>query len=403
MGLFNRLFNRPLTKDRFARMVMDAVRQKGEPAKIGYDPVEFSLKIEGEKGKRLFLSNAYYEYCTVPRKVRPGILQKYIRNWFVTEKELPEEFADIKPDLMPIVRSRSYYELNLLRARLEQGKTPNWAHHILNDYLVVGLVYDMHEALRTIHEDDLDKWGVTVYEALEIAKDNLSQLPQQVIGPAEGTGVYLSAMGDSYDSSRLLLLDLVRQFKVKGDPIAMVPNRNVLIVTGSEDVEGLKGMLALAKEPLQQPYAIGGIALTLDGDDWNVWLPNPAHPLYKEFRLMQIQAYGQDYNEQKETLDKLHEKQREAVFVATYSAMKKKDNGELTSYCVWSKGVPTLLPKTDLIGFTQKDAKSRVAAWDRVVETVGNLMEPLGMYPPRWKVTDFPTDEQLATMSTVVE
>jgi hypothetical protein len=266
----------------------------------------------------------------------------------------------------------------------------------LNDYLVVGLVYDMREAIRTIHQDDLDKWGVTFYEALEIARDNLSQLPQQVIGPAEGEGVYLSAMGDSYDSSRLLLLDLIRQFKVKGDPVAMVPNRNALIVTGSEDVEGLKGMLALAKEPLQQPYSIGGIVMRLEGDDWATWLPDPAHPLYKEFRLMQIQTHGQEYNEQTEILNKLHEIKGEDIFVASYSALENKETGKLSSYCVWGKNILTLLPKTDAVAFIQENAEPIIAEWDRVVETVGNLMKPLDMYPPRWKVSEFPTEEQLA-------
>ncbi len=395
MGLLKKLFGPP-SKDTFAKMVMASVRQKGETGKIVYDPVEFRLVVEGENGTRLFLSNAYYEYCTVPRKERPEILQKYIRNWFVTHKEMPEDFADIKPDIMPIVRSRAYYELNHQRAILDGGKTPNWAYQILNDYLVIGLVYDMREAIRTIHHDDLDNWGVTFYEALEIARDNLSQLPQQVIGPAEGEGVYLSAMGDSYDSSRLLLLDLIRQFKVKGDPIAMVPNRNALIVAGSEDVKGLKGMLALAKEPLQQPYAIGGIVMRLDGDDWATWLPDPSNPLYREFRLLQIQTYGQEYNEQMEILNKLHEIKGEDIFVASYSAMEHKETGKLSSCCVWSKNVLTLLPRTDAVAFIQENAKPIIAEWDRVIETVGNLMEPLDMYPPRWKVSEYPTDEQLA-------
>lgn len=395
MGILNKLFGPP-SKDKFAKMVMTSVRQKGEMGKVVYDPNEFRLVVDGEKGTRLFLSNAYYEYCTAPRKERPEILQKYVRNWFVGQKEMPEDFADIKPDLMPIVRSRSYYELNRQRVALDGSKTPDWAYQILNDYLVIGLVYDMREAIRTIHQDDLDKWGVTFYEALEIARDNLSQLPQQVIGPADGEGVYLSAMGDSYDSSRLLLLDLIRQFKVKGDPIAMVPNRNALIVAGSEDVEGLKGMLALAKDAMQKPYTIGGIAMRLDGEDWVTWLPDPSHPLYKDFRLLQIQTYGQEYDEQMELLNKLHEKKGEDIFVASYSAMENKENGNLLSCCVWSKNVLTLLPKTDLVAFIQEGAKPRIAEWDRVVETVGNLMEPLDMYPPRWRVSEYPTDEQLA-------
>ena len=59
--------------------------------------------------------------------------------------------------------------------------------------------------------------------------------------------------GDCYDASRLLLLDTIRQFRVKGDYIAMVPNRDTLIVTGAEDADGLKAMVGLAKDAVQKP------------------------------------------------------------------------------------------------------------------------------------------------------
>ena len=37
--------------------------------------------------------------------------------------------------------------------------------------------------------------------------------------------------------------------------------------------------------------------------------------------------------------------------------------------------------------------------WDRVVEVVGELMtEVAGLYPPRFRVATFPTDEQLGQL-----
>src|SRR5436853_346163 len=50
-----------------------------------------------------------------------------------------------------------------------------------------------------------------------------------------GEGVYISATGDNYDASRLMMLDLVRKMPVRGDYIAMVPNRDTLVITGSDD------------------------------------------------------------------------------------------------------------------------------------------------------------------------
>ena len=163
---------------------------------------------------------------------------------------------------------------------------------------------------------------MTFYEALEAARENIRQLRPRIVGPQDGEGVYVFTTNDGYDSSRLIILDLIRQFQVKGDYIAMVPGREMLIVTGSEDTSGLEAMVALTKKAFEQPRIVSGVALRLAGDDWESWLPDAAHPLYDEFRGLRIDSFGHDYAEQKELLDELHEKTGEDLFVASYSVMQ---------------------------------------------------------------------------------
>lgn len=38
------------------------------------------------------------------------------------------------------------------------------------------------------------------------------------------------------------------------------------------------------------------------------------------------------------------------------------------------------------------------AGWDRVLRVVGALMEPQGLYPERYRVRSFPSDEQLTDL-----
>ena len=40
--------------------------------------------------------------------------------------------------------------------------------------------------------------------------------------------------------------------------------------------------------------------------------------------------------------------------------------------------------------------------WDRAVEIVGHLMKPMGFYPERFHVAEYPTDEQLRAMGAEV-
>ncbi len=53
----------PLTKDNFAKLVIDRIRQAGEKGNAVYETEEFRLRGEGERGAIIFLANAYREYC----------------------------------------------------------------------------------------------------------------------------------------------------------------------------------------------------------------------------------------------------------------------------------------------------------------------------------------------------
>ena len=92
--------------------------------------------------------------------------------------------------------------------------------------------------------------------------------------------------------------------------------------------------------------------------------------------------------------------------MATYSAVEHEDGG-YSSYCVWSDDVETLLAETNMVLFFRGDDTpdgGDIAAggdWDHVRQIVGDLMEPLDMYPVRYRVVGFPTDEQLAVIGQV--
>jgi hypothetical protein len=59
----------------------------------------------------------------------------------------------------------------------------------------------------------------------------------------------------------------------------------------------------------------------------------------------------------------------------------------------------TLLPQAHRVGFYDPDAEASVMAeWDRVRAVVGDLMQPTDYWPPRFRVREFPTAEQLQAM-----
>ena len=399
MNMLDRLFGAP-SRERFARLVMAGIRRAGDDRKIHFDREQFRLRPEGHDVSVMNLSNVYAEFCAADKSLRPKLLANVVRNWFADRRSLPDVFEDVHPDLLPTVRSRAYFEFALLQLKLEGGAAVDYPQQILAEHLAIGLVYDLPDSMRTIIGQDLENWGVTFYEALEAACANLRQKEDPVfVSPHDG--VYLSATGDNYDAARLILTDMVHQFDVRGDFIAMIPNRDTLIITGSESLLGLRTMAARAKQALEEPRPISTVALRLVNEEWSEWLPPIEHSLYPEFATLRLQSLGQQHAEQKELLDAHYQKTGGDVFVGAFSAAQNTQTGEVKSYCVWSDGVESLLPKTDLVHFfrpgkTENDGSVvATARWEAVENTLGPLLEPQELYPTRYRVRSFPNAAQL--------
>jgi hypothetical protein len=406
VGWLSSLFGGPPSRDQFAKLVMAEIARHDSSAKLQYDAAQFLIDQNGEGF--INLSNLYQEYCHVPRGERAAMLQRFVRGCVgATGFDLPAEFDDVHPDLLPVVRSRFYLEAVELQSRARGGKDFQPPQQLIGDHLALSLVFDMPQAMRSIIQDDLDRWGVSFYEAVEAARRNLEQMGNVAFASLQGHGaggIYFSANGDNYDASRLLMLDLIRKFDVRGDHVAMVPNRDSLIITGSDDEAGLAVMIKAAEDSFDKPRPISTIALRLAGDEWETWQPDRGSPHFAKFHELKVRTVGMEYNDQKELLDKIHESTGEDVFVASFSAVQQKDSGRVTSYGVWAEGVPTLLPETDdlvlMRGNPQTDDIHVAASgsWQRVREIAGDLLQPLGIYPERYRVTEFPTEQQLAAI-----
>jgi len=393
----------PPTRDNFAKLVMAELQRKGKSQALKYDADKFMIERADEGFVNL--ANLYHEYCQTPRAQRNKVLDRFVRGCLgTTGFELPEDFSDIHPDLLPVVRSRFYLESVILQSRARGGEGITVPQQAIGEHLALSLVYDLPQAMRSIIQDDLDKCGITFYEAVEAAKSNLEQMGNVAFASLQGqaNGVYISATGDNYDASRLVMLDLVRKMPVRGEYVAMVPNRDTLIITGSEDTAGLDVMCKVAEDSFQKPRPISTVALRLVGDEWESWLPDVNSPSYARLHELRLRTIGMEYNDQKELLDQIHQQTGEDLFVASFSAIKQKDSGRITSYSVWSEGVDTLLPETDDVILLRPDLSSdnvsvvAAGSFDRVRDVAGDLMEPIGSYPERYRVSEFPSEQQLA-------
>jgi hypothetical protein len=395
MSLFKRLLNRPLSADEFAKWMIKRLRASGETHSINYDRAQFRLDKPGSDN-HFFLSNLYQEYRRLPKADHENLVRSFLTTWHTSGMKAPQEFNDAKADLLPALRARGYLEIDTAQVSENLRVQHDIPHIVIADHLVVTLVYDLPKSMMTVSAELLEQWGVTLYEALEVAKDNLRENTRQF---AKIGNLIALTTGDSYDASRLILTDFIRHLEVKGEPIAAVPNREAMYVCGSEDEDSLRLLAELVKKDIHHERYISGMLFRLVDNDWEVWLPPEGHPLFDAFRELYVQSLGQEYGDQKNLLDQRHELEKTDIFVASFSAMRNKTTGRIRTYCVWSEGVDSLLPETDEIFFYRpnkpENEKRAAADWDAVRRLAGSLFEEVDVYPTRWRVRSFPTDEVL--------
>jgi hypothetical protein len=392
VGFFSRFFGPP-TKDAFAKAVLRTMKDCGDPRVGKYLPDQFRIEYfdEGKPAGVISLHNIYLEYCGAPRKHRAAWLRRTCVG-LANKIEMPDEFEDVRPDLLPSIKTKSF--ANLAGVEVQETTIRPIPHQDLTDHLIVTLVYDLPNSMQFVTEDKLKAWNVSWYEALEVARENLDEKQGTLI--SIGDKVYICSSGDAYDAARMLKIDKLRQLSVAGDVVAMPVTRDCLIVTGADDEEGLGIMAEIAEKEAASPRPICAVPARLEGDEWRTWLPPEDHPHYAKFHLLRLKYLASEYSDQKEQLDKRHEAEGIEVFLATFMVMEKTD-GAVRSFGTWSRGVTTWLPETDLIAFYDHDKKeSGLVTWDQAFAVFGDLLAPVDVYPRRWSVDEYPTPEQLA-------
>lgn len=222
-------------RDEFARQFMQAMRRAGETGNITYDPQQFSLILRGDYQGPLYLTHLYREHLGAPPQMRRAAIDSLAQNIIIGKgASLPPTIDEAKKCLLPRIDARS-------RMQHDPGREGNRVYRALGDELVVELAWDHPRMILIVRQNDLDSWGISFEEGLGIARENL-QAKSAGKWDEIARGCWLSPWQDNYDASRLVLTDMIRRLPVKGDHVAIAPNRDHLFVSGTGEWEGMREM-----------------------------------------------------------------------------------------------------------------------------------------------------------------
>jgi hypothetical protein len=399
MGLWDRLRGKP-TRDDFAALFIAQLRKLGDDREVRYDANEFKLVCGGDGGHQLvFLENAYGEYLAAPRSRRGASLARFVRAGLAGRPGGEPSRDEVLARLLPRVRARIYYESLPLQMDLAGHAAPSFAWRPLAEHMAVGLVQDFPDHLEEMPAERFAALDIDIDTAFEVARDNLERISESDLVTV-APGLFASPWRDNHDASRLVLTERLRRLPVRGLPVVSTPNRDHLLVAGSDDPVALEAMAAITRSLMDQPRFDTSIPLCLVDDDYRPFVPergHPLHALYAELRVMQL---ADEYAQQKRLLERQHERDGVDVFVASFTGLSPEGDAAAFSYCVWTKDVATLLPRAEQIALFDPDDHGEpvMAPWEVVAEIAGELMEPLDVYPPRYRVEVFPDRAALAAV-----
>lgn len=391
-NLLDKIFGHPPSQADFAEIVLRAARKAGFPGTLTFDADQFRLA--HGPGQYLFLTNAYRDYVRSRRSERKNVVQRYVQVLLVNLEPSEPSLEEARPIMLPVIRNLGgILDLERNRELEERNSLKPFQFRPFGEDCVELLALDHPATISALTYGPPEEWGLTLHQALAIAHDNLRDATKE--GWEEvAPGVFRGIWGDGYDPSRALLSDVLERAPVKGRPVFMIPTRDLLLVTGDRDENGVLAMIELCHRAFEQHGRwVSALAFTYGDDGKPVSFSVPWPQQRKRLLDLKRLLLSDSYASQKKFLESLYEQQGRDIFVATYFLREGADGVHDISWSTWTEGADSLLPRTDRLALntTASDSKPLIVDWDASLPVVGHLLvEEQGHYPPRFRTLGFP-------------
>jgi hypothetical protein len=389
----------------FARDAEAVVRRCAPEAAIHFAPVDFALKIEDANGAyTFFLDNVFAEtreMSPADREARIAALTMAFRR-----RDVPSEWASIAPRLAPVLRATS-----LVAAIPDPRKAIGYAELITRPFLPflkACLVVDDAGTMSFVQAEQIAASGLSLDDIFALANANLATLDAEhgvaLYDASVPYPIWHVAHDDSYQSSRLLLPGWLAAFggKVHGRPIAIVPTRDQMFVSGDADARAIERLLVTAEREFAASTRHVSPAIYTVAADGSVipFIAPAAHALHARTRVAHYKLAIYEYAQQKEVLDRRLAREGKDVFVASLRGVESPKAGPL-SFTTWAERTDSLLPVADAVAMGRAGGgESIFVPWGALIELASPWIrvEP-GSDPPRMRTSGWPDQATMGRLA----
>jgi hypothetical protein len=384
----------PRIEDLAARLLRQVGDQPGDNTWT-YDSEAQVLR--SSAGATINLANIFREYANAPRAGRRALVEKYLSFFSAQDREIPKLWTLAAKGIYVAVRSKYDYMTMEIESRTSDKPVSDTITWPLVGDLCLRLLYDSGPNMGHVQRDTLAAWGQPEAEVKQRALNNLKAL-QRPQWELLSDGVYKLVSDVAYEESWFLIDAVMEQLPFAAHAVVMPVNRGVLLAVDGRADDALSAMLHEALRSLQEnPWPLSGTMLTKTNGSWQAFAAKGL--IAKRAHTVASLNLAGLYKDQQDLLQTYYESIDDDVYVAGMDLQQLgEDIADVQSWCSWAEGVRALLPKTDVIifgkGESQAGSALLVVPWDRVVEICGQYLQTTSENPPRFRVTDFPNDDE---------
>jgi uncharacterized protein YtpQ (UPF0354 family) len=236
---------------------------------------ELELKVseEGSENQfQTFLDNAYAAYIN-DQDSRDEIIDQFVASQIETFEM--HKRPGIDPDrIVPIIKDRTWMTAVLASMRQSSADFPTPLYEDYNSELQVFFAEDSEHNIRYLNQENIEGLPFTRTKLFDVACANLKRMLENQIEVSGGDGIYMLTAGGNYETSLMLFASLWRGnfLDVMGRTVISIPTRDLLLVTGSEDEEGIARIRDVAAKAMaDSPYTVSPVLFVWDDGKFEVF------------------------------------------------------------------------------------------------------------------------------------
>lgn len=242
-----------MTEKEFAQVYVDALSKKYPDVTFRLNP---DLTITSKKGDfdyKHFIDNAFVAY-----KAEPDSINSIISRYVASTADL---YTDKKPvnieNVVPVIKPIEY--LDEINSLSKDGEAFPMITEKYNDQLIIAYAEDAGNSFKYLTEDDIKTLSISKDSLKSIALRNFAKIIPDMQRQGDN-GLFMITAGGSYEASLILLSSVwtKENLPVDGAFIIAIPNRDMLMVTGSNNKTGI----AKRKEIATDSYNTGNYQIS---------------------------------------------------------------------------------------------------------------------------------------------